>query len=81
MSPWTVDTRRFVHPDGGTVTRMESDDLPAGPDLAARLEHYARQFRAAGVDEAMLHEETDATTEEVIAWLEGRAPCPVDLGD
>lgn len=60
-------------PDALSPTDLPSTDV--------RLEHYARQLRAAGVDMARLREETDATMDEVIAWLEGRAPCPVDLND
>lgn len=47
------------------------------PTDAERAEHYARQLRAAGVpDGADLTAETDATTDEVCAWLRGEGPCP-----
>ncbi len=51
---------------------------PATPPAEAeRVEHYARQLRAAGVDPAAdLTAESPATLEETLAWLRGEGPCP-----
>ncbi len=55
---------------------------PPAPDpspVVARTAAYAAQLRALGADPEALDDVTDATTADVAAWLEGRAPCPVDL--
>lgn len=51
--------------------------LEPSPEVA-RTAAYSAQLRALGADPDALDDVTDATTDEVVAWLEGRAPCPID---
>ncbi len=64
-----------------SVPAHPSTPPPSRPEdaLIPRTAAYGAQLRALGADPDALDELTDATTEDVVAWLEGRAPCPVDL--
>ncbi len=68
------------HPTPGVSASRPPDAPPAlSPDDQARVAYYRAQFHAQGMTDAeiaTMAEPTDATTEEVIAWLEGRGPCP-----
>jgi isocitrate lyase len=47
--------------------------------VVSRTDAYAAQLRALGANPEALDDVTDATTSDVVEWLEGHAPCPVAL--